>query len=244
MRLTKPSQWWGDSWSRHRIVVLGAVAVAVLSAVSLVVWSESQAFALSDAQSVGATAENVIAPVAAPSAETGIKPAAVPPIEVVRASDPMDASAPVRLTVDSIGVDTPLMDLGLQSDGTLEVPPDGTLAGWFTGAPTPGELGPAVIAGHVDWVDGPAVFYDLHRMVTGDLINVERADGSTAVFAVSNVGQYPKNQFPTDAVYGPVSFAGLRLITCGGVFNDAIGHYDDNIVVFAELVSSTPATSG
>jgi len=243
VRLTKPSQWWGESWSRHRIVVLGAVAVAVLSAVSLVVWSESQAFALSDAQSVGATAEEVIAPVAAPSAETGIKPAAVPPpIEVVRASDPMDASAPVRLTVDSISVDTSLMELGLQQDGTLEVPPDGTLAGWFTGAPTPGELGPAVIAGHVDWI-GPAIFHDLHLMAPGDLIEVERVNGSTAIFTVTKVGQYPKNEFPTEAVYGPVSFAGLRLITCGGVFDPATGHYDDNIVVFAELVSSTPATT-
>jgi len=243
VRLTKPSQWWGESWSRHRIVVLGAVTVVAVVAVVLVLWSESDASASSTAASVGPTAEKVIAPVAAPSAETTIAPADVPPIEVVRASDPMEESAPVRLTVPSIGVDTTLMDLGLQQDGTLEVPPDGTLAGWFTGAPTPGELGPAVIAAHVDWY-GPGVFYDLHRMVTGDLINVERADGSTAVFAVSNVGQYPKNQFPTDAVYGPVSFAGLRLITCGGVFNDAIGHYEDNVVVFAELVSSTPATSG
>jgi hypothetical protein len=135
------------------------------------------------------------------------------------------------------------MDLGLESDGTLEVPPDGTVAGWFTGAPTPGELGPAVIAGHVDWM-GPAIFHDLLLVVPGDLIEVERADGSTAVFNVTEVGQYPKNQFPTQAVYGPVDFAGLRLITCGGVFDEAVGHYDDNVVVFAELVSSTPATSG
>jgi len=241
--LTKPSQWWGESWSRHRIVVLGAVAVVAVVAVALVLWSESDASASSTAASVGPTAEEVIAPVSAPSADTGIKPADMPPIEVVRASDPMEESAPVRLTVDSIGVDTPLMDLGLQSDGTLEVPPDGTLAGWFTGAPTPGELGPAVIAGHVDWI-GPAIFHDLHLMAPGDLIDVERADGSTAVFAVTEVGQYPKNEFPTEAVYGPVSFAGLRLITCGGVFDPATGHYDDNIVVFAKLVSSTPATSG
>lgn len=154
----------------------------------------------------------------------------------------MDASDPVRLTVDAIGVNTPLMELGLQADGTLEVPPDGVLAGWFTGAPTPGELGPAVIAGHVDWY-GPGIFYDLHLMAPGDLIEVERADGSTAVFSVTKVGQYPKNEFPTDAVYGAVDFAGLRLITCGGVFDPATGHYDDNIVVFAELVSSTPATT-
>ena len=243
MRLTKPSPWWGDSWPRHRIVVLGAVAMVAIVAVGLVVWSESDASASSTAESVGANTEKSIAPVVAPLAETVTTPAAVPPIDVVRASDPMDASAPVRLIVPSIGVDTAMMELGLQSDGSLEVPPDGTLAGWFTGAPTPGELGPAVIAAHVDWY-GPGVFYDLHLMATGDLIEVERADGSTAVFSVTKVGQYPKNEFPTEAVYGSVNFAGLRLITCGGVFNDATGHYDDNVVVFAELVSSTPATSG
>jgi hypothetical protein len=243
VRLAKPSRWRGDSWSRHRIVVLGAITVVAFVAASLVVWSESQAFASNTAGSGAATAENVIAPVTAPSSETGITPVAVPPpIDVVRASDPIDESAPLRLTIASISVDTSLMELGLQPDGTLEVPPDGTLAGWFTGAPTPGELGPAVIAAHVDWY-GPGVFYDLHRMVTGDLIEVERADGSTAVFTVTEVGQYPKNEFPTEAVYGSVNFAGLRLITCGGVFNDATGHYDDNIVVFAELVSSTPATT-
>jgi len=135
------------------------------------------------------------------------------------------------------------MDLGLMPDGSLEVPPDGTLAGWFTGAPTPGELGPAVIAGHVDWI-GPAVFHDLPLVVPGELIDVARADGSTAVFSVTEVGVYPKDAFPTEAVYGAVSFAGLRLITCDGVFDKATGHYKDNFVVFAELVSSTPATSG
>ncbi len=173
-----------------------------------------------------------------------ITPLAIPTENaVIGASGPMSASAPVRLTIASIGVDTPLMDLGLMPDGSLEVPPDGTLAGWFTGAPTPGELGPAVIAGHVDWI-GPAVFHDLPLVVPGDLIDVARADGSTAVFSVMEVGEYPKDAFPTEAVYGAVSFAGLRLITCDGIFDKATGHYKDNFVVFAELVSSTPATVG
>ncbi len=175
---------------------------------------------------------------------TVITPLAIPTEKAeLGASGPMSESAPVRLTIASIGVDTPLMDLGLMPDGSLEVPPDGTLAGWYTGAPTPGERGPAVIAGHVDWI-GPAVFHDLNLVVPGDLIDVARTDGSTAVFAVTEVGQYPKDEFPTEAVYGAVSFAGLRVITCGGVFNKATGHYDDNIVVFAELVSSTLTTSG
>lgn len=175
------------------------------------------------------------APHAAPEAVI-ITPLAVPPqaldVEVdVRA---MEASAPVRLVIPSIGVDTSLMELGIAGDGTLEVPPDGSNAGWFTGAPTPGEMGPSVIAGHVDWL-GPGVFHDLHLVSVGDPIEVQRADGSTAVFVVTAVGQYAKDAFPTQDVYGDVSFAALRVITCGGVWNDATGHYDDNIVVFAEL---------
>jgi len=151
----------------------------------------------------------------------------------------MGASVPVRLAIPSIGVDTPLMKLGILPDGTLEVPPDGTQAGWFTGASTPGARGAAVIAGHVDWY-GPAVFYHLASMVPGDRIEVTREDGSVAVFGVTEVGQFPKDAFPTEVVYGDLAYAGLRLITCGGVFNKATGHYDDNIVVFATLTSSRP----
>jgi sortase (surface protein transpeptidase) len=152
------------------------------------------------------------------------------------ASAVMDASAPVRVAVPSIGVDTALMDLGLMPDGTLEVPPDGTLAGWYTGSPTPGERGPSIIAGHVDW-SGPAVFHHLSLVVPGDLIEVIRADGTEAAFEVTEVGQYPKAEFPTADVYGAVEVSALRLITCGGVVNSATGHYDDNIVVYAVLVT-------
>jgi len=147
----------------------------------------------------------------------------------------MARSVPVRVQIPAIGVDSELMELGLQADGTMEVPQAGFPAGWYTGAPTPGELGPAVIAGHVDW-DGPGVFYDLHSVQIGDQVTVTRADGSTPVFQVVRVEQYPKVGFPTDEVYGDIDRAGLRLITCGGVFNSTTGHHDDNIVVFAELI--------
>lgn len=130
------------------------------------------------------------------------------------------------------------MALGLEADGTMEVPPEGFPAGWYTGAPTPGEMGPAVIAGHVDWL-GPAVFHDLAQLKVDDHITVTRADGSIAVFEVTQVGQYPKTEFPTGLVYGQIEYAGLRLITCGGVFNTATGHYLDNVVVFARLIEST-----
>jgi len=159
------------------------------------------------------------------------------------ASAPMAASVPVRLEIPSIGVDSGLSKLGLLPDGTVEVPATGFPAGWYTGAPTPGELGPAIIVGHVDW-KGPAVFFDLHLVAIGAEVDVTRTDGSVAVFRVTDVGTYLTDAFPTVLVYGEIPFAGLRLITCGGAFDDAAGLYDFNIVVFAELVrSSVPPKS-
>jgi len=145
-------------------------------------------------------------------------------------------SVPVRLQIAAIGVDSRLMDLGLKADGTMQVPPSGFPAGWYTGMPTPGQVGPAIIVGHVDW-KGPGVFYNLHKLKPGELVAVTRTDGSKPVFRVTRVQQFPKDQFPTKAVYGPLDHAGLRLITCGGTFNSQTGHYEDNIVAFADLVS-------
>lgn len=158
-----------------------------------------------------------------------VKPQIVEPPHLPR-------SVPVRLQISAIGVDTTLMDLGLRNDGTMEVPQGGFPAGWFTGAPTPGELGPAIIAGHVD-MNGPGVFYDLHSLKTGDLAMVTRKDGSKPVFRVKRVEQFPKNRFPTALVYGNIDHSALRLITCGGSFNSQSGHYEDNIVAFADLVA-------
>lgn len=147
-------------------------------------------------------------------------------------------STPVRLQIASIGVDSTLMSLGLRTDGSMEVPAGGFPAGWYAGGPTPGELGPAVIAGHVD-MNGPGVFYKLHDVKAGDQVTVTRSDGSKPVFRVTRVAQFLKDQFPTKLVYGNIDHAGLRLITCGGTFNSQTGHYEDNLVVFADLV--TPA---
>ena len=143
---------------------------------------------------------------------------------------------PVRLQIGAIGVDTNLMALGLRNDGTMEVPPGGFPAGWFTGAPTPGELGPAIVAGHIDW-NGPGVFYHLADLLPGDQITITRKDGSKPVFRVTRVAKFPKDQFPTTLVYGDLDHAALRLITCGGTFNAASGHYEDNIVAFADLIA-------
>jgi len=152
----------------------------------------------------------------------------------------MSKSKPVHLHIPAIATDAELIDLGLRSDGTMEVPPDGVQAGWYTGAPTPGELGPAIIAGHVDWRGHPGVFNRLRDLGPDDQIDITREDGSTAMFRVTRREQYPKNAFATAAVYGDIDHAGLRLITCGGSFDAKARSYADNIVVFADLVGVRP----
>ncbi|MCA1674359.1 MAG: class F sortase [Actinobacteria bacterium] len=154
---------------------------------------------------------------------------------------PMPESEPVSIEIPSLGVSSEVMDLGLRPDGSMEVPPGAYPAGWYTAAPTPGELGPAIIAGHVNWNGDPGVFFELHKMTPRNEITVRRRDGSTALFGVDNVAQYPKNEFPTEAVYGNIDHAGLRLITCGGDFDKSAHSYLDNIVVYASLIGSTPA---
>jgi len=176
------------------------------------------------------------APAAAPPAPATT--VAATPTPSVPAPLLMAASVPVRVQIPSIGVDSPLIDLGLQDDGTMQVPAEGFPAGWFTGAPTPGEQGPAVLAGHVDWGGSPGVFWSLRDVAAGDEITVSRADGSAAVFRVTEVGQYSKDAFPTAAVYADLDHAGLRVITCGGEFDHAAHSYRDNTVVFADLVTA------
>jgi sortase (surface protein transpeptidase) len=142
-------------------------------------------------------------------------------------------SPPVRVELPSIGVSSRLVRLGLNADGTMEVPRDYDLAGWFTGGPMPGEDGPAVISGHVDSKSGPAVFYRLRDLRRGDTVRVQRADGVWLAFEVTGTARYAKAAFPTDAVFGPVTGPVLRLITCGGAFDRSRGSYLDNVVVSA-----------
>ncbi len=142
-------------------------------------------------------------------------------------------TAPVRVRVPTAGVDAALTGSGLDPAGALTVPADPAVAGWYVGGPPPGAAGPAVLTGHVDWAGRPAVFGGLHRLVPGDEVVVDRADGSSVRFAVDRVVRAPKEDFPTAAVYGAVPGAELRLITCGGAFDPATGSYADNVVVFA-----------
>jgi LPXTG-site transpeptidase (sortase) family protein len=159
----------------------------------------------------------------------------------VTTTPPLATARPVRIRIPAIEVDSALVDLGLTADGTLQVPADGTAAGWFTGSPAPGQLGPAVIAAHVDWNHAPGVFNHLRDLERGDEVDVDRHDGTTARFEVLGVEQYRKDAFPTERVYGDIDHAGLRLITCGGDFDRAARSYRDNVVVYAGLVGSTPA---
>lgn len=155
----------------------------------------------------------------------------------------MAASSPIRVSIPSIAVSSALVRLGLTTTGALEVPAPGPhydQAGWFTGSPTPGSLGPAVIVGHVDSAtNGPSVFFRLGALRPRDLVLVTRRDGLVARFSVDSVRSYPKTAFPTQLVYGDTAFAALRLITCGGDFDRSTGSYRSDIVVLAHLVGTS-----
>ena len=157
----------------------------------------------------------------------------------------LTSSAPVSLSIPAIGVTSPLLTLGLNPDGTVEVPSlddPASKAGWYRGSPTPGAIGPAIVLGHIDSKKyGPGVFYKIGSLTPGQEVDVTRKDGTVAVFKIDGVRSYPKDQFPTKDVYGNIDHAGLRLITCGGTFDPNKGSYESNIVVYASLKSSHPA---
>jgi sortase (surface protein transpeptidase) len=154
----------------------------------------------------------------------------------------LPAATPTSIGIPAIGVSSPINLVGLNPDNTMEVPQPGPLydqAAWYRYSPTPGELGPSVIIGHIDSAEGgPSVFFDLAELQPGQRIDVGRGDGTTAVFEVDSVQSYSKDSFPLLTVYGDTDHAALRLITCGGAFDEARGSYRDNIVVFAHLVDA------
>ncbi len=173
-------------------------------------------------------------PVARPA--TLIAPLPAPAGLIAASPQPADSrmvATPVQLTIPVIGVNTALIRLGLTASGALQVPSDWSVAGWYTGSPRPGTIGPAVIVGHIDSRTGPAVFYRLAGLRPGDQVYVRRADGTLVVFGVTKVATFPKSAFPTRAVYDPTPDAELRLITCGGTFDAGTGSYLSNVIVFA-----------
>jgi len=173
-------------------------------------------------------------------------PKARDPGSAVTRGPTMTRSLPVSISIPAIGVSSRLLYVGINSDGTIQVPPlnDPPLtneAAWYKYSPTPGQPGPSIIEGHVDSLTaGPSVFFRLGGLTPGDLVYITLADRQVAVFKITGVRLYPKDQFPTSTVYGSTDYAALRLITCGGTFDEQSRHYDSNVVAFASLVSSHP----
>ena len=156
-------------------------------------------------------------------------------------------SLPVSVDIPAIGVNSRLLHLGVKSDGTIQVPSLYTKAdeaAWFKYSPTPGQIGASVIEGHLDSYHGPAVFFRLGALRPGERIDVTLADGITAVFRITGVRQYLKSSFPAKTIYGAAGYPALHLITCGGAFDYATGHYLSSTVVFAALTSARRAGGG
>jgi sortase (surface protein transpeptidase) len=146
-------------------------------------------------------------------------------------------SVPLALSIPAIDVSVPLSQLGLNPDGTVQVPTSIQEPGWYEYGPSPGQLGSSVILGHVDSYQGPGVFFELRTLRPGDDVDVRLADGVIAHFVVRQVATYLKAEFPTQLVYGSHGYSALQLVTCGGLFDSQTGHYLSNIVVYTSLVS-------
>ncbi|MGV8977115.1 MAG: class F sortase [Cellulomonas sp.] len=178
---------------------------------------------------------------AVPTSDPAPSPAVTsePAAPVVDLGTILPASIPVALDIPSIGVhSTTLVPLNVGADGVLAAPTDFARPGWYEGGPTPGQLGPAIIAGHVDGPTGPAIFYRLGQLTPGAQVTITRQDSSVATFTIDTVASYAKSAFPTDLVYGnTTNRAELRLITCGGAFDHKTGHYVDNIIAFGHLIN-------
>jgi sortase (surface protein transpeptidase) len=169
-----------------------------------------------------------------------IAPPPTIPIEEALAAAAPPPHRPERVHIASIGVDATIIDLGLNPDRTLEVPEDIRLTGWWTGRSVPGEEGPSIVVGHVDSAAaGPGVFWRLRELNIGDVIHIERSDGSISEFRVIETELVLKDEFPTEKVYGSTEGSQLRLITCGGSFDQSARSYLGNVIVYAEHVGTT-----
>jgi Sortase domain len=222
----------------RRTTAVMAALLVLAGAVALVVGLSSQHHAPQPPASAG-RATTSAGPASSP---TGSSTSSAEPQPAAGAVTPLPAAEPTHLDVPAIGVSSDLLQLGQNPDGTVEVPPlaRDSKAGWYRESPTPGELGPAVLLGHVDSAEyGPGVFFKLGALKPGDTVSVTRADHTTATFTVTRVASFPKDQFPTLEVYGNTDDAELRLITCGGAFDSAARSYLDNIVVYAALTAGS-----
>lgn len=238
-----------SSRTRHalRARVLGVAGAVLLIAgvIAIVVAVRAQKSAPQPPPAAASPVNIIPMPMPMPTAGTVPGPAGTPGSSA--APEPpmrgqiLPRSTPIRLRIPAINFDGTLKQIGLNSKREISTPPLGkdSHAYWLTASPTPGQLGPATIIGHVDSAAyGPGVFFKLGDMRQRDKIYVTRSDGTLAMFEVERVVQYTKADFPTNEVYGNIDHAGLRLITCGGTFKSSIHSYESDIVVYAALVSA------
>lgn len=212
---------------------LGSAAVAVACALTLAACGGASDTATPLAETSAALPA---APATAPNPSQG-QPVEVPWVAGQWAPPP-EGAVPIEVAIPAIGVNAPAPALGLNDDGSLEVPSDYADAGWYGLGPRPGESGPAVIAGHVDSKTGPAVFYRLRDLAPGDLVHILYDSGHVATFEVRGSESVAKDAFPTAKVYGETPAPELRVITCGGAFDRRTGHYRENLIVYASLLGS------
>jgi LPXTG-site transpeptidase (sortase) family protein len=165
-----------------------------------------------------------------------IRPAPAASPVPAAASAWLSRSVPVRVEIPALDVRAPVVPVGLARDASVEVPAGTSRAGWYDQSPTPGEQGPSVLVAHVDWAGRLGVFHDIRNLDAGDTIRIARQDGSVATFRIDGVRTYPKTALPFDAIFGSLDHPGLRLITCGGDFDEATGQYVDNVVAYASLI--------
>ena len=227
---------------RWPAVVVVACVMGLVAGVAMVVTAGSRGAAapLPHRVTAGGTSNAGTGPGGPPSDPSA--PIGTPDRQAAPGREPSGPSGPAAqpsavpgtITIPAIGVSSPLISLGLAPDGSLQTPSDFGVAGWWSGGPAPGQVGAAVIVGHVDSKAGPAVFFRLRDLRPGDVVWVTRQDGTRVSFIVRRLEQVPKARFPTTEVYGPQPYAALRLITCGGAFDRSTGHYVDNVIVFAD----------
>jgi hypothetical protein len=215
--------------SRHRPLLLLDVLAGVLALAGLAALN-SHLFVASGKPPVRVSG---VLPSPTASTSRSIPAIPVPPPATLTG---VPRSVPLQLSIPAINVRTQLVRLGLNPDGTLQVPTDFSVAGWYRLGSSPGEPGAAVIVGHVDSKQGPAVFYRLGELAPGSLVRIALTDQAQVVFRVYAVREYAKTAFPTSLVYGGTPGPELRLVTCGGQFDARTGHYLDNVVVFARYV--------
>lgn len=161
-------------------------------------------------------------------------------VNVAKTPYTLEYSEPIRLRIPTIGINAAFeAPLGVNAQKEIEVPKAFDTVGWYKYGPTPGEIGPAVVLGHVDSYKGPEVFYHLRDLKAGDKVEIERENGTVATFEVVRLETVSQDNFPTDEVYGSIPYAGLRLITCSGVYDHGTQRYSHNLIVFARLLEDS-----